>query len=284
MGMHFNIKKFNMDMIRERCEIDSHKSPMVVLIGKKDTGKSFLVKDILANTQACFPIGTVISGTEVANPFFQDIVPAKLIHDKYKPEIVMNSIKRQLAVKQKREHEKRAGGHSAIDPRAFLILDDCLYDATWIREESTRYVFMNGRHIDMVTLITMQYPLGITPNLRTNIDFVFILRENGIGNRRRIYENFAGMFPTFEMFCQFMDSCTENYECLVIANGVQSNKLEDQVFWYKASAHPPYKLCDESLWVDNKPFTSSMLAQDEFNPETMRKKNAGPWVHVKKTG
>jgi len=282
--MNFQIKKFNMDMIVDRCKIDSHKSPMIVLIGKKDTGKSFLVKDILYNTQACFPIGTVISGTEVANPFFQDLVPSKLIHDKYKPDIVMNAIKRQLSVKQTREHEKRSrGGNSNIDPRAFLILDDCLYDASWIREESTRYIFMNGRHIDMVTLITMQYPLGITPNLRTNIDFVFILRENGIGNRRRIYENFAGMFPNFEMFCQFMDQCTENYECLVICNGVQSNKLDDQVFWYKASDHPQFKMCDDSLWSDNKPFTSSMLAQDEFTPEAMRKKNSGPWINLKKS-
>jgi hypothetical protein len=281
--MDFKIRKFRMDSIVERCEIDSHKSPMIVLIGKKDTGKSFLVKDILAHTQSCFPVGTVISGTEVANPFFQDMVPSKLIHDKYTPDIVMNSIKRQLQIKQKREHEKRQhGGNSGIDPRAFLILDDCLYDASWIRQESTRYVFMNGRHIDMVTLITMQYPLGITPNLRTNIDFVFILRENGIGNRRRIYENFAGMFPTFDMFCQFMDMCTENYECLVICNGVQSNKLEDQVFWYKASEHPFFRMCDDSVWADNKPFTSSMLGGQEFSPEVMRKKNAGPWINVKK--
>jgi len=270
-------------MIVERCSIDSHKSPMIVLIGKKDTGKSFLVKDILAHTHDCFPVGTVISGTEVANPFFQDIVPSKLIHDKYRPEIVMNSIRRQLSIKQAREHEKRSsGGHSNIDPRAFLILDDCLYDSSWIREESTRYVFMNGRHIDMVTMITMQYPLGVTPNLRTNIDFVFILRETGIGNRKRIYENFASMFPTFSMFCQFMDQCTENYECLVVCNGVQSNRLEDQVFWYKAKEAPPFKMCDDSLWLDNKPFTSSMLAVDDYAPEKVRKKN-DPWVKVKKS-
>jgi hypothetical protein len=92
------------------------------------------------------------------------------------------------------------------------------------------------------------------------------------------------MFPTFEMFCQFMDQCTENYECLVIANGVQSNKLDDQVFWYKASDHPQFKMCGDSLWNDNKPFSSSMLAQDEYNPDNMRKKNSSPWVHVKKTG
>jgi hypothetical protein len=282
--MNFQIRKFNIETIRDRCEIDSKKSPMIVVIGKKDTGKSFLVKDILFHTQAAFPVGTVISGTEVANEFFQHMVPSKLIHDKYKPDIVMNTIKRQLAVKTARNAEKgRSGGNSNVDPRAFLILDDCLYDATWIREESTRYVFMNGRHIDLMTIITMQYPLGITPNLRTNVDFIFILRETMINNRKRIYDNYAGMFPTFEMFCQFMDQCTENYECLVICNGVSSNKLEDQVFWYKASDHPPFKMCDDSLWVDNKPFSSSMLAADEYDPMAVRKKNSSPWVHVKKT-
>jgi hypothetical protein len=279
--MNFQIKKFNIETIRERCDIDSRKSPMIVIIGKKDTGKSFLVRDILCNTQSAFPIGTVISGTEVANEFFQHMVPSKLIHDKYQPEIVMGVIKRQLGAKtQRNEDKKRSGGNSNIDPRAFLILDDCLYDSSWIKEESTRYVFMNGRHIDLMTIITMQYPLGITPNLRTNVDFIFILRETILGNRRRIYENYAGMFPTFEMFCQFMDQCTENFEGLVICNGVQSNRLEDQVFWYKASDHPPFRMCGDSLWADNKPFSSSMLAQDEYNPDNLRKKNASPWNHV----
>ena len=39
-----------------------------------------------------------------------------------------------------------------------------------------------------------------SPNPRTNIDYVFILREPYITNRKRIYENYAGMFPTFESF------------------------------------------------------------------------------------
>ena len=276
--MAFNIREFDMNVLKERCAMDSHKSPMIVIIGKKDTGKSFLVRDILYNTQECYPIGTVISGTEVANAFFQHMVPSKLIHDKYSPDIVMQVIKRQLAVKQARN-----AGKTNQDPRAFLILDDCLYDNSWIQQESTRYVFMNGRHIDLSTIITMQYPLGVTPNLRTNVDFIFILRETMINNRKRIYENYAGMFPNFDMFCTFMDQCTENYECLVICNGVQSNRLEDQVFWYKAKPHEEFQLCDRSLWADNKPFMSTMLKMGEFNPNDYRK-TKGPSVWVKKDG
>jgi hypothetical protein len=284
--MNFQLRKFNIDMIKDRCEMDSRKSPMIVVIGKKDTGKSFLVRDILFSVQSCFPVGTVISATEAVNEFFQSMVPSKFIHDTYKPDIVMNVIKRQMKVKNTRLADKTAkGGSSNVDSRAFLILDDCLYAAkAWINEESTRYVFMNGRHIDLMTIITMQYPLGITPNLRTNVDFIFILRENILGNRKRIYENYAGMFPTFEMFCTFMDQCTENFEGLVICNNVSSNKLEDQVFWYKASDHPPFRLCDASLWSDNRPFTSAMMGADDYDPTTMKKKGAGPSVWVKKTG
>jgi hypothetical protein len=281
--MNFQLKKFNMDMIKDRCGMDSRKSPMIVIIGKKDTGKSFLARDLLFNVQDCFPAGLVISPTEAVNEYFQSFVPSKLIHDKYEPGKVQNFIKRQFAAKQRFLKSKASG--APFDPRAFMILDDCLYAAKeWINEESTRFVFMNGRHLDMMTIITMQYPLGITPNLRTNVDFVFILRENILGNRRRIYENYAGMFPTFEMFCDFMDQCTENYEGLVICNNVASNKLEDQVFWYKASEHPPFRLCDQSLWADNRPFQSAMLAADEYNAASLRKKNAAPSVWVRKEG
>ena len=98
----------------------------------------------------------------------------------------------------------------------------------------------------------MQYALGIPPNLRTNIDFVFILRENYVSNRKRLYEHYAGMFPSFEMFCQVMDQCTEDYECLVINNNAKSNKLTDQVFWYKADSHPEFRIGADSYWEYSK--------------------------------
>jgi hypothetical protein len=74
-----------------------------------------------------------------------------------------------------------------------------------------------------------------------------------------------------------MDQCTENYEGLVICNNVASNKLEDQVFWYKASEHPPFRLCDPSLWVDNRQFESAMLRDGEYNAASLKKKS-GVWV------
>ena len=129
----------------------------------------------------------------------------------------------------------------------------------------------------------MQYPLGVPPILRTNIDYVFILRENYIANRKRIYENYAGMFPTFESFCQVMDQCTENYECLVINNNSKSNKLQEQVYWYKADSHNNFKLGSKEFWDLSKDLKDNDDDDEPYDPNKMKKKNSGPRISVKKS-
>lgn len=234
--MEFQISKFDMSQLSD--------DKVVVLIGKRETGKSFLCKDILYHHQG-IPVGQVISGTEAANSFYGKMVPKLFIHDEYQPPIISNILKRQrMMIEQCKENP-------TVDPRAFLVLDDCLYDSSWTKDKNVRSLFMNGRHFKILFMITMQYALGIPPNLRTNIDYIFILRENYVSNRKRLYEHYAGMFPNFEMFCQVMDQCTENYECLVIHNNAKSNKLTDQVFWYKAEPHDNVRLGSKQFWDYN---------------------------------
>ena len=231
--MEIQLTKFDMNKIKD--------DKVVVLIGKRNTGKSFLCKDLLFHHRD-IPCGQVISGTEAANEFYSSLVPKLFIHEEYQDSIVNNVLKRQRMMIDKIKTQTN------IDPRLFVVFDDCLYDNKWVKNKDVRSLFMNGRHWKILFMITMQYALGIPPNLRTNIDFVFILRENYVSNRKRLYEHYAGMFPTFEMFCQVMDQCTENYECLVIDNNAQSNKLEDQVFWYKAMERGEFKIGADDYW------------------------------------
>ena len=59
--MNIALKKFNMKQITD----DS----VVVLIGKRRTGKSILVKELLYHHKD-IPVGTIISGTEGSNKFY----------------------------------------------------------------------------------------------------------------------------------------------------------------------------------------------------------------------
>ena len=268
--MNLEIRRFDMSSITD--------DKVIVLIGKRDTGKSFLCRDILYRHKD-IPVGQVISGTEAANGFYSKMVPEIFIHDEFKPSVVENMLKRQQLMIKKMNGQDGGGGGGGglIDPRAFLILDDCLYDNSWAKDKNMRSVFMNGRHYKLLFLLTMQYALGIPPNLRTNIDYVFILRENYVSNRKRLYEHYAGMFPTFEMFCQVMDQCTENYECLVINNNSKSNKLSDQVFWYKAEPKPDFKIGGDTYWKYSKEnYSKEGGSEDQIgaqvkNPVTVNK-------------
>ena len=268
--MDLKLKRFKMTDIND--------DKVVVLIGKRDTGKSFLVQDLLFYHKT-ISIGAAISGTEGANCFYGNIIPKVFIHEEYTPEIIFKFLTRQKLIK-KQIHREIKRGKQKTDPRAFLILDDCLYDNSWTKDKNIRSCFMNGRHYNILFLITMQFVLGMPPNLRTNVDFIFILRDTIVSNRRRLYDHWAGMFPTFEVFCQVMDQCTENYECLVIHNNAKSNKLEDQVFWYKAEPHEEFKIGASEFWQQyNNNYKDD---SDEENEFVMQRKR-GPVINVKKS-
>ena len=276
--MTLELKKFNMRDISFRP--NENKGPVIVLIGRRDTGKSYLVRDLLFYQQD-IPVGTVISGTEAGNSFYSEHIPKLFIHDEYNTSIIENILKRQKTCMKQVMKEMQTYKKSNIDPRTFVILDDCLYDSSWTKDKLMRLLFMNGRHWKILLIITMQYPLGIPPNLRTNIDYVFILREPYINNRKKIYENYAGMFPTFESFCQVMDQCTENYECLVINNNSKSNKLTEQIFWYKAESHPNFKLGSKEYWELSKNLPEDD-DDDKYDP-SKSKKTTGQTIQVKKS-
>ena len=278
--MNLELKRFDMKTISFKP--NESKGPVIVLIGRRDTGKSYLVRDLLYYHQD-IPIGTVISGTEEGNGFYGKMVPKLFIHNEYNTAIIENILKRQRGVLKQIKKEMESFKRSTIDPRTFVILDDCLYDNTWARDKMMRLLFMNGRHWKVMLLITMQYPLGIPPTLRTNIDYVFILREPYIANRKRIYENYAGMFPTLESFCQVMDQCTENFECLVINNNSKSNKLQDQVFWYKADAHNDFRLGSKEFWDLSKQLNDDDDDGEQYDPNNVKKRGSGPKIAVKKS-
>mgnify|MGYP003325550541 CR=1 FL=1 len=87
--MEIKLRKFDMTEIKD--------DKVVVLIGKRDTGKSFLVRDLLFYHQD-IPIGTVISGTEAGNGFYSAHVPKLFIHEEYNTVLIENILRRQKVV------------------------------------------------------------------------------------------------------------------------------------------------------------------------------------------
>ena len=122
-------------------------------------------------------------------------------------------------------------------------MDDCMSSkGSWVKEEQILELFFNGRHHKISFILTMQYAIGIPPEMRSNFDYIFLLAEDFISNRKRLYEHYAGMFPSFDVFQQVFTQVTADYGCMVINNRVHSTDITEKVFWYKAKETPDFTM------------------------------------------
>ena len=236
--MSIQIKKFDPTVI-DPCRI-------CVFIGRRGTGKSQLVTDILYH-QRKIPMGVVMSGTEESNEHYQAYVPDSFIYGQYEPDVVKKIIAhQQKAVKKMTIKQKE----DFVNPEhsVFMLLDDCMFDNKWTRDRDMRCVFMNGRHYRIFFMLTIQYCMDLPPSLRGQCDYIFVLRENILENKQKLYKHFFGIFPTFDAFNEVLTQCTENYECLVLNVRSTSNKIEDVVFWYKAKVGRKFRIGSPALW------------------------------------
>ena len=215
-----------------------------VMVGKKGTGKSTLVQDIMWFQQH-IPVGAIMSATEEANEAYSKMAPPLFIYKNFDADALLRLINRQ----KKMKHMWKENGDSLpFDHRAFVLMDDCMYDKKNFRGPLMRELFMNGRHWDLFVLITLQYVMDITPEIRTNTDYVFALKENVRKNRERLYNEFFGVFPNFAVFDALFLEVTQDWRCLVLDTTVPSTDIQDCVFWYKAEKRPDFRLGADWFW------------------------------------
>lgn len=213
-----------------------------MVVGKRNTGKSVLAKDLLFYKKH-IPAGMVMSGTEEGNGYYSSWVPDCFIYNEWDKAAIEKLIKRQRALAKRAPRGRRP-------PNVFLVLDDCMYDKKIMRDKIMRQLFMNGRHWGIFVLVTAQYVSDSgPPEIRSNCDYIFVMKENIQQNRERLWKMYFGIFPTLQSFSEALTACTDNYQCLVLDNtNAKSNRIEDCVFWYKAKQRDDFRMGSPLLW------------------------------------
>ena len=227
------IKKFDINSIVDYSTI--------AIIAKRASGKSFLTKEIMYKKRDIVAT-LVISRTEKLNSFYSQFIPDLYIYSEYNSDILTKAYKRQgllCEYNKKRIKENKPIKNDSL----MIIMDDCMSSkGTWLNDPNILELFFNGRHHHLSFILTMQYSVGIPPEMRSNFDYIFLLAEDIISNRKRLYDHYAGMFPTFDVFQQVFNDITEDYGIMVINNRIHSKNITDKVFWYKAKDVPKFSL------------------------------------------
>lgn len=254
---------FNRLQINEFDLKSMAKDPAIVMIAKRGSGKSFITRDILYNFRN-IPGGVVIAPTDRMNSFYKYFFPDLYIHYDIKDVILKKILVRQAIMIDKEKMKQLQG--KKINPGGVLVMDDCLArKKSWAKDENIFEILMNGRHYKLTYILTMQTPLGITPDLRLNFDYIFLLKEDSRINLKKLYENFASIFPTQAHFQKVFSKCTQDFRAMVIDNRQPSDNLTDKIFWFRAK--------ERKFTFGSKEFVD--IHKKYYDPQYRKRKNYG---------
>ena len=70
---------------------------------------------------------------------------------------------------------------------------------------------------------------------------------------------------------------------MVIDNNAKSNKLQEQIFWYKAENHPQFRLGSKEYWELSKQIASDDEDEPQYDPNKSGRKVNSQKINVKKS-
>ena len=208
------MKIFNINNLKPGCNI--------LIIGQRGTGKTQLTLDISYNIKKIKLLECITPSSDAY--LYENYIKNNCIHEMGNCNVKILEDFYNKSLKMKKENIK--------DIKNVLIMDN-LYDKDLLNDKYFTGIIINGRCINISTILSNQYPLTLKPEIRANMDYLFIFRETNKKNLELLYNNYTkGIFDTLDIFEQTLNEATkENYQCLVIDLISKKNN----VFIYKSN-------------------------------------------------
>lgn len=246
----FDIKRFDPSTMASNAT--------VFLVGKRGTGKSTLIADIMYHNRSKFHYGIGMSATEEVTGDLGRFIPRSCLYHDFTEGALSGLMAHQKKDGAKVKRAQLRGEDRKLKPM-FVVMDDCAFDKKTLSNSTMREAFMNGRHRALFIVNAVQYMMDIPSSLRGQIDYVFATRDNIRDQREKLYKYFFGIFDDFETFSRVLDECTQGHSCIVLDGKSLSNKVEDVVFHYQADPDlPEFRLCADIYWE-----MDTMYSRDE---------------------
>lgn len=178
----------------------------IFIVGKRGTGKTVLLNDLMFHLHRHYDMGLACSPTQDTIQLLERHMPRTCIHqDIGSLPIVLERLLHTL------ESLYRQGKRKNV----YIILDDCLYDARFLRDRHFVNILGVTRSYGITIIVCMQYTANMPPHLRSRFDYVLAFRDSIASNREKIRQLYLdGMRD--RAFQRAFDRLTRNYQCMVI--------------------------------------------------------------------
>jgi len=220
----------------------------VLLVGKRNTGKTTLTRDLMWHMRHKIDVAIGMCPTEAVNRNLEFFIPKPLIFHTFDDTKLS-----QILDWQRRCIANNKGFKTA------LIMDDCMSETSSkpggsknkkaLASQDINKVFKLGRHLKLFFLNAMQYIKDAPPDIRGNVDVLFVFNTSSGTEREKLWKEYFAMFTKFQDFNKVFDSCAQGYDCIVLDMRKSTANISDCIFYYKAQLHEkPFQIGKKIFW------------------------------------
>ena len=185
------------------AELADGKHKNILIIGNREMGKTHMVKHIANRLVATNTVKDIIV---ISNP--GDVKQYNQMPNVINIYQVYETSYMEALVKSQSEPDAKP---------ILIIFDDVLLPNKINNNDIFKSIILNGRHKKISTIVTVQFPISLSPVIRTNFDNVLIFYDCTISNVKKAYDHYGGFYPTFDLFNTIIRNLKpESYECLCI--------------------------------------------------------------------
>lgn len=220
---NYTINEFNLDnMIL---------NPHILIMGKKCTGKTVLVDNLIRFFQQNRKITdiTIISPTEKFNSYYEPRFCEATIKFDYDETFFKNIIANATF---KLTHEKTPSSENML----VVFEDNILGRNNWKKNSFLTELLVNGRHYRCPYIVTSQTVFEID-TVCDNFDYIFIFGDDNSFSLKMIWEKYGASFSKYDLFDNIFSKYAINHNCIVLNNRKLTAKNIDDIYWFKATIY-----------------------------------------------
>lgn len=211
----------------------------ILIIGKRSSGKTTLMRDIMYHMRSRLDICVGMNATEMANHALEFFIPRALVYHSFSDEKVAHIL----------EWQRRCVAHGKAMKLGF-IMDDCMSEQTGasgpgggrkgkgkkvMASHDINKVFKLGRHLKLFYINAMQYIKDAPPDVRGNVDVLFAFNTSSGSEREKLWKEYFAMFTSYKDFCRVFDECAQGYDCIVLDTRQKADRDTDRIHYYRAA-------------------------------------------------
>ena len=218
--MQLNLEK---DYPVYNYNLDNIKNGIVFIIGRRCSGRTTLVKDILIQKRG-YPIGRIFTMTEWDQNYYSEFCDKTNITIRYNSYLL-----KEVIDKQKKNNK---------DMR-IIIFDDVLsFKCDWVEDEDMAELLNKSKELNILAIFCFQFSFN-HQKLAESVDQVFMLEEDFSHHKDRLYKYYAAdIYKDYKDFNRLLQRVykDDKYNIVVIDKKAYANptNVNEVVFKYKA--------------------------------------------------